>query len=102
MQIKTTVGHFNTSPEVLFDFLSKAENLPKWATLFCASITKQDEIYLVTTPDGQEIFFDIESNAEHGTIDMSLGPTKDQLWRGIRSQPAIIGNFTFELTGTPS
>ncbi len=63
----------------VFDFLSKIENLPKWATLFCKEL-KQDMTgrYKVVTPDG-EIFFSIKADRETGVIDMFGGPTERQM-----------------------
>ena len=62
-----------------FDFLSRIENLPKWATLFCrrpeAVAAGQ---YKVVTPQG-EIFFRIEGDAQTGVIDMYGGPNETAL-----------------------
>jgi hypothetical protein len=57
-----------------FVFLSKLENLPKWATRFCKELKKdangRDK---VVTPQG-DIFFRIEADPETGVIDMHGGP----------------------------
>ena len=82
MKIHTEVGHYKASPEVLFDLLSKEQNLPKWAVKFCSHVDKKADDYIITTTWGQELFFKIDANAETGIIDMAAGPTKDQMWGG--------------------
>jgi len=82
MRIHTAVGQYQVSPETLFNLLSKEENLPKWATKFCASIEKRQNDYILTTTNGQELFFKIESNAQTGTIDMAAGSNKEIMWGG--------------------
>jgi hypothetical protein len=67
------------SKQRTFDFLSRIENLPKWATLFCQkleAVTKGR--YKVVTPQG-EIFFRIEGDARTGVIDMYGGPSESAL-----------------------
>ena len=82
MKIHTAVGQYKASPVSLFNLLSKEENLPKWATNFCASIEKRNDDYFLTTTDGHDLIFKIDSNAETGTIDMALGPNKEMMWGG--------------------
>jgi hypothetical protein len=67
------------SKERTFDFLSRIENLPKWATLFCQQL-KRDAggRHKVITPQG-EIFFRIDGDARTGVIDMYGGPTEPSL-----------------------
>ena len=80
MKIHTNVAKFKASPKKLFSFLSKEENLPKWATLFCKEIRKGDDGYIVTTSGG-ELVFAINADEKTGVIDMAMGPTKDQMWK---------------------
>ena len=80
MKIHTTVGQYKTSPDKLFDLLSKEENLPKWATNFCASITKQQNDYIVTTTSGDDLLFKIESHKKYGIIDMAIGSNREMMW----------------------
>jgi len=62
-----------------FDFLSRIENLPKWATLFCRRLEAVAAgQYKVVTPQG-EIFFRIEGDAQTGVIDMYGGPNETAL-----------------------
>ena len=63
----------------VFDFLSKIENLPKWATMFCRELRPLDAgRYKVMTPQG-EIFFRIEADSKSGVIDMYGGPNEEQM-----------------------
>jgi hypothetical protein len=67
------------SKQRTFDFLSRIENLPKWATLFCQKLKAvADGQYKVVTPQG-EIFFRIEGDAQTGVIDMYGGPNETTL-----------------------
>src|SRR5262249_19451908 len=62
-----------------FDFLSRSENLPKWAILFCRRLEAVAAgQYKVVTPQG-EIFFRIEGDAQTGVIDMYGGPNETAL-----------------------
>jgi len=67
------------SKDKAFAFLSKIENLPKWATRFCKEL-KQDDAGRpkIVTPQG-EIFFRIEADARTGVIDMYGGPAPDAM-----------------------
>jgi hypothetical protein len=68
-----------TSKQMAFAFLSKIENLPKWATQFCRELKKDaNGRHKVVTPQG-EIFFRIEANARTGVIDMYGGPAPDAM-----------------------
>lgn len=82
MKIHTAVGHYNASPEVLFNLLSKEENLPMWATNFCSRVEKNNDDYIITTTSGESLNFKIESDASSGTIDMAVGPSNEQMWSG--------------------
>jgi hypothetical protein len=65
--------------ERVFEFLSRIENLPRWATLFCKELKRlEDGRYKVVTPGG-EILFKIEADPISGVIDMRGGPCEEQL-----------------------
>lgn len=67
------------SKDKAFAFLSKIENLPKWATRFCKELKKDAAgRHKIVTPQG-EIFFRIEADARTGVIDMYGGPTPDAM-----------------------
>ncbi|HEX4644510.1 MAG TPA: hypothetical protein VH598_02770 [Verrucomicrobiae bacterium] len=79
MNTSTHTLPLSASKEKAFAFLSKIENLPKWATLFCKQLKLDGQgNYKVVTPDG-EIFFQIEADARTGVIDMYGGPALNQL-----------------------
>lgn len=79
MKTSTHTLPLDASKEAAFDFLSKIENLPKWATAFCRELKKDSRgQHKVVTPDG-EIFFRIEADGRTGTIDMYGGPTASQM-----------------------
>ena len=42
----------NRSPREVYDFVSNAENLPKWAKKFCLSVRKANGGWIVETPKG--------------------------------------------------
>lgn len=77
MNHKTVIIAVKATKQEVFDFLSRIENLPAWATEFCQGIKKEGAYYKVTTSGG-ELFFRIESDAKTGVVDMFAGPTLDQ------------------------
>ena len=79
MNTSTHTLSLSASKEEAFAFLSRIENLPKWATQFCLALSTDSEgRYKVVTPQG-ELFFRIEADPRTGVIDMYGGPTEDQL-----------------------
>ena len=79
MSVHTTNARFKASPEKLFDYVSKIENLPEWATGYCKKVWQDGDDYKIETPVG-EMYQRIESDPKLGTIDMYSGPTKDMMW----------------------
>lgn len=66
------------SREKAFAFLSRIENLPKWAKRFCKELKQDaDGRHKIVTPQG-EIFFRMVTDATTGVIDMYGGPAPDQ------------------------
>jgi hypothetical protein len=62
-----------------FNFLSRIENLPKWATMFCKELRRDESgKYKVLTPQG-EIFFRMASDSASGVIDMYGGPSEESM-----------------------
>ena len=73
MDSSTHTLALKASKERVFGFLSRIENLPRWATLFCKELKRlEDGRYKVVTPGG-EIFFKIEADPRSGVIDMYGG-----------------------------
>jgi len=66
------------SKDVVFDFLSNFENMPKWSTQFVKSIKIVDSKKKAVTPLG-EVFIRIDSDKKSGVIDIFAGPTENQM-----------------------
>ncbi|MGH7371740.1 MAG: SRPBCC family protein [Candidatus Methylomirabilales bacterium] len=52
LKSKTLSVAINCDPKKLYEFVSKPENLPKWAKMFCRSIKKSKGGWVVETPQG--------------------------------------------------
>jgi len=106
MNVYTETGHYQATTQELFAFLSEAQNLPKWATVFCKSIeTQKDGYYTVTTTQDEELLFKIEASKSTGTIDMYMGLTTEMLWKiPTRVMSDNMGGsiFTFTLIQMPN
>ena len=106
MKVQVKTAQFNVAPEVVYDFISKIENLPKWATNYAKSVRKVENDYIVDTPMG-ELIQKFECNEKSGVIDMHAGPSKDQLWTWYlrifsNNFGASILNFTsIQMPGQP-
>src|SRR5262245_37092982 len=57
----------------VFDFLSRVENLPRWATEFAREMRQEDGVTIVVNGLG-EFEFRIDADAGTGVIDMFAGP----------------------------
>jgi hypothetical protein len=64
--------------EEVFDFLSKAENLPLWATDFARELKYEDGKAKVVNGLG-EFYFSIDADAETGVIDMYAGLSEEAM-----------------------
>ncbi len=66
----------------VFHYLSRVENLPRWATEFCRELKVVDGKHKVMTcpaAGGQELFFEICADDRTGVIDMFAGPSEEQM-----------------------
>ncbi len=63
---------------IVFQFLSKVENLPKWATQFVKKIMVVNGRQKILTPFG-EVFLRLEINEKAGVIDICAGPTEETM-----------------------
>jgi hypothetical protein len=72
----TTV--LDTSAHDAFDYLSKIENLPEWATEFARELRWEEGEAIVRNGLG-EFVFRIDADPRSGVIDMLAGPTPDDL-----------------------
>jgi hypothetical protein len=62
----------------VFDYLSRIENLPEWASEFARELKYEDGKAKVVNGLG-EFFFSIDADEPTGVIDMYAGPTEDEL-----------------------
>ena len=62
----------------VFEYLSRIENLPEWATDFARELKYVDGKAKVVNGLG-EFYFSIEADSKTGVIDMLAGPTEDEL-----------------------
>jgi len=98
MLVDTKSLILNTPAKTVFDFMSKEENLPKWAIHYCKGIRKEGNDYIITTPHG-DMFFEVESDVKTGVVDLKSGPTKDQMMAfPARVSPLPDGTSIFSLT----
>jgi hypothetical protein len=77
--INRTVTVVLDAPQAdVFDYLSRVENLPEWATDFARELRFEDGKAKVVNGLG-EFYFRIDADPETGVIDMYAGPTEDEL-----------------------
>ncbi|MFC4766349.1 SRPBCC family protein [Effusibacillus consociatus] len=74
---KTLGVSIECPPEKVYEFISDPENLPKWATAFCKSVTKSDGEWIVETPDGPMKIRFVERN-KFGALDHYVSPMPGQ------------------------
>ena len=75
---RTVTAVLDAPKNVVFDYLSKIENLPHWATEFAQELKCEDGKAKVVNGLG-EFYFSINADAASGVIDMYAGPAEDQL-----------------------
>lgn len=63
---------------MVFEFLSNIENLPKWSTKFVKKLTTTGGKYTATTPIG-EVFIRLDTNKTAGLIDIYAGTTENNM-----------------------
>ena len=80
MNSLTKTVTINAPFDKVFGFVSKEENLPKWAIKYCKGIRKEGDDYIISTPEGDS-YFHIEACDETGVVDMYGGPTKEEMVR---------------------
>ncbi len=83
MKVQTKTGHYpELSTDKLYQFIANADNLPKWATMFCKSIQRNENAYYtVITTENIELLFKIEDDITTGIIDMYMGTDKEMMWK---------------------
>jgi hypothetical protein len=75
---RTVTTVLDAPKDIVFDYLSKIENLPEWATDFARELKYEDGKAKVINGLG-EFYFSIEADAATGVIDMYAGPTEQEL-----------------------
>ena len=78
MTSRTVTAVLAAPKEQVFDYLSKIENLPNWASEFARELKYEDGKAKVVNGLG-EFYFAIDADAKTGVIDMYAGPTEDEL-----------------------
>ena len=78
MASRTVTTELAAPKEQVFGYLTKIENLPKWATEFARELRYEDGKAKVVNGLG-EFYFVIEADANTGVIDMYAGPREDEL-----------------------
>jgi hypothetical protein len=75
---RTVTAVLDAPKDVVFDYLSRIENLPEWATEFARELRYEDGKAKVVNGLG-EFFFTIDSDPATGVIDMYAGPSEEEL-----------------------
>ena len=78
METRTITTFLEAPRERVFDYLSRIENLPRWATEFARELKYEDGMAKVVNGLG-EFYFSIDADPGTGVIDMYAGPTEEEL-----------------------
>ena len=78
METRTVTAVLEAPKDEVFDYLSRVENLPGWATEFARELRYEEGKAKVVNGRG-EFYFAIEADPETGVIDMYAGPTEEEL-----------------------
>ena len=78
MKSQTHAIVFDAPRAKAFEVISNIENLPKWAVVFCQGLERRGGRWWVKTRGG-ELMFRIDADAKTGVVDMSVGPSEDQM-----------------------
>ncbi len=75
---RTVTAVLDAPRDEVFEYLSRIENLPEWATDFAQELKYQDGQAKVVNGLG-EFYFRIDADAKTGVIDMYAGPSQEEL-----------------------
>jgi hypothetical protein len=75
---RTVTAVLDAPQQDVFEYLSRVENLPEWATDFARELRFEDGKAKVVNGLG-EFFFRIDADPTTGVIDMYAGPAEDEL-----------------------
>jgi hypothetical protein len=104
MESRTVTTALPAPKDEVFGYLSKVENLPKWATEFARELRFEDGKAKVVNGLG-EFFFAIDADPATGVIDMYAGPTEDELSlfpTRVVELPGDRSAYTFTMFQTPT
>ena len=100
---RTVTTVLDAPKDLVFDYLSKVENLPQWATDFARELKFENGKAKVVNGLG-ELFFSIEADASTGVIDMYAGATEDELGlfpARVVALPGDTSAFSFTMFQAP-
>ena len=75
---RTVTAVLNAPRDEVFEYLSRIENLPEWATDFAQELKYEDGTAKVVNGLG-EFYFRIDADVKTGVIDMYAGPSEEEL-----------------------
>ena len=75
---RTVTAVLDAPRDEVFEYLSRIENLPEWATDFAHELKYEDGQARVVNGLG-EFYFRIDADAKTGVIDMYAGPSEEEL-----------------------
>ena len=78
MNVRTVTTVLAAPKDDVFGYLSRIENLPRWATEFARELKYEDGRAKVVNGLG-EFYFRIDADPTSGVIDMYAGPTEGRL-----------------------
>lgn len=78
MESRTVTAVLEAPSDEVFSYLSKIENLPRWATEFARELRYEDGKARVVNGLG-EFSFAIDADPGTGVIDMYAGPSEEEL-----------------------
>ncbi len=73
---RTVTAVLNAPRDEVFEYLSRIENLPEWATDFAQELKYEDGTAKVVNGLG-EFYFRIDADVKTGVIDMYAGPSEE-------------------------
>ena len=103
MEARTATTILSAPKTQVFDYLSRIENLPAWATEFARELRYEDGKPKVVNGLG-EFYFAIDADPATGVIDMYAGPAEDELGlfpTRVVDLPGGASAFTFTMFQAP-
>ena len=103
METRTATTILSVPKTQVFDFLSRIENLPAWATEFARELRYEDGKPKVVNGLG-DFYFVIDADPATGVIDMYAGPAEDELGlfpTRVVDLPGGASAFTFTMFQAP-